>query len=102
MRRNGEYLLRFSDLTMKFYKQVSKLNCASKIFYFYYGVKKNLIMTNVGLSTQCSLCTQQIVGITCDVPCVMEDHLLPVIGWALSQIKNVFPSHQFQNCDHVF
>ena len=59
-------------------------------------------MTNVGLSTQCSLCTQKIVGITCDVPCVMEDHLLPVIGWALSQIKNVFPSHQFQNCDHVF
>ena len=56
----------------------------------------------MGLSTQCSLCTQQIVGITCDVPCVMEDHLLPVIGWALSQIKNVFPSHQFQNCDHVF
>ena len=59
-------------------------------------------MTNVGLSTQCSLCTQQIVGITCDVPWVMEDHLLPVIGWALSQIKNVFPNHQFQNCDHVF
>ena len=59
-------------------------------------------MTSVGLSTQCSLCTQQIVGITCDVPCVMEDHLLPVIGWALSQIKNVFPSHQFQNCDNVF